>query len=109
VRTVSLSGCRQLTGPKQAIKMDDYVIKEVVSTRCLGVQIHVHVDNALKRDHHVLELMKSFTQKLYLLNHCTSCLDRRELIPILGSVTYGMLVWGSCGQVLFSDLESIYA
>ena len=23
-------------------------------------------------------------------------------------ITYGMLVWGSCGQVLFSNLESIY-
>ena len=27
---------------------------------------------------------------------------------ILPSVTYGMLVWGSCDQVLFSDLESIH-
>ena len=39
-----LSGRRQLTGPKHAIKMGDYVIEEVVSTRCLGV----HTDNALK-------------------------------------------------------------
>ena len=43
-----LSGRGQLTGPKQAIKMGDYVIiEEVVSTRCLGVQI----DKALKLDH----------------------------------------------------------
>ena len=71
-----------LTGPKQAIKMGDYVIEEIVSTRCLGVLI----DNALKCDLHVSELAKSFTQKLNLLiiNHCTSCLDRRELISILG-------------------------
>ena len=35
-----LSGRGQLTEPKQAIKMGDYVIiEEVVSTRCLGVQI----------------------------------------------------------------------
>ena len=27
---------------------------------------------------------------------------------ILPSVTYGMLVWGSCGQVLFSKLESTH-
>ena len=27
---------------------------------------------------------------------------------ILPSVTYGMLVWGLCSQVLFSDLESIH-
>ena len=57
-----LSGREQLTGPKQAIKMGDYVIEEVVSTRCLGVQIN----NALKWDH-VSELAKLFTQKLNLL------------------------------------------
>ena len=44
-------------------EMGDYVIKEVVSTKCFGVQI----DDALKWDHHVLELAKSFTQKLNLL------------------------------------------
>ena len=44
----------QLTEPKQAIKMGDLVIEEVVSTRCVGVQIH----NALKWDHHVSELAK---------------------------------------------------
>lgn len=42
----------QLTEPKQAIKMGDLVIEEVVSTRCVGVQI----DNALKWDHHVRAL-----------------------------------------------------
>lgn len=50
-----LGGRGQCTGPKQAIKMGDYVIEEVVSTRCLGVQI----DNALKWDHYVSELVKS--------------------------------------------------
>ena len=39
-----LGGRGQLSGPKQAIKIGDYVNEEVVSTRCLGVQI----DNALK-------------------------------------------------------------
>ena len=58
-----LSGRGQLTGPKQAIKMGDNIIAEVVSTRCLGVQI----DNAFKWDHHASELTKSFTQKLNLL------------------------------------------
>ena len=52
-----------LTGPKQAIKMGDYVIEEIVSTRCLGVQI----GNALKWDLHVSELAKLSTQKLNLL------------------------------------------
>ena len=26
----------------------------------------------------------------------------------INSVTYGMLVWGSCGQILFSNLESMH-
>ena len=47
-----LSGRGQLTGLKHAIQMGDYVVEEVVSTRCLDVQI----DNALKWDHHVSEL-----------------------------------------------------
>ena len=103
-----LSGCGQLTGPKQAIKMGDYVIEEVASTRCLGVQI----DNALKWDHHVSELAKSFTQKLNLLKSLYF-LPRQARTDfyfgvILPSVTYGMLVWGSCGQTFFSNLESIH-
>ena len=99
-----LSGRRKLTGPKQAIKMGDYVIEEVVSTRCLDVQI----DNALKWDHHVSELAKSFTQKLNL-RKSLYVLPRQTRTDfyfrvILPSVTYGMLGWGSCGQVLFSNL-----
>ena len=79
-----------MTGPKQAIKMGDYVIEEVVSTRCLGVKI----DNALKWDHHVLELAKSFTQKLNLLTSL-SFLPRQMRTDFyfrvtLPSVTYGM-------------------
>ena len=88
--------------------MGDYAIEEVVSTRPLGVQI----DNALKWDHHLSELTKSFTQKLNLLKSL-HFLPRQARTGfyfgvILPSVTYGMLVWGSCGKVLFSDLESIH-
>ena len=88
--------------------MGNYVIEEVVSTRCLGVQI----DSALKWGHHVLELAKLFTKKLSLLK-ALYFLPRQTrtdfyLRVILPSVTYGMLVWGSCGQVLFSNLESIH-
>ncbi|PFX12524.1 RNA-directed DNA polymerase from mobile element jockey [Stylophora pistillata] len=76
-----LGGREQFTGPKQAIKMGDYAMEVVVSTRCLGVQI----DNALKWDHHVSELAKSYTQKLssIYLNPCISYLNRQELISIL--------------------------
>ena len=98
----------QLIGPKQAtcIKMGDYVIEEVFSTRCLGVQI----DMALKWDHHVSELTKSFMQKLNLLKSLYF-LPRQTRTDfyfgfILPSVKHVMLVWGccGCGQVLFSDL-----
>ena len=104
-----LSEQRQLTGLKQAIRMCDYVVEEVVSTRCLGVQI----DNALKWDHHVSELAKSFTQKLNLLKSLYF-LPRQARSDfyfgfILPSVTYCMLVWGSSGRVLFSNQESIHA
>ena len=56
-----------LSGPKQATdgrwEMGHNVIKEIVSTKCFSVQ----TDDALKWDHHVSELAKSFTQKLNLL------------------------------------------
>ena len=60
----------------------------------------------------VSELTKSFTQKLNLLKSLYF-LPRQARTDfyfgvILPSVTYGMLVWGSCFQVLFSDLESIH-
>lgn len=103
-----LGGRGKFTGPKQAIKMGDYVVGEVVSARCLGVQI----DNALKWDHHVPELAKSYTQKLNLLKSLYFLPIQARIDfyfkVILPSVTYGMLVWGSCGRVFFSSLESIH-
>ena len=103
-----LSGRRQLTEPKQTIKMGHYVIDEVFSTRCLGVLI----DNALKWDHHVSELAKSFKQKLNLLKSLYFLPRQARTVfyfgVILPFVTYRMLVWGSCGQVLFSNLESLH-
>ena len=87
--------------------MGDNVIKEIVSTKCFGVQ----TDDALKWDHHVSEQAKSFTQKLNLLKSLYFLLRQARTDVyfgvILPSVAYGMLVWGSCGQVLFSQ-PSIY-
>lgn len=105
---ILLGGRGKFTGPKQAIKIGDYVVGEVVSARCLGVQI----DNALKWDHHVSELAKSYTQKLNLLKSLYFLPIQARIDfyfkVILPSVTYGMLVWGSCGRVFFSSLESIH-
>ena len=69
-----LSGRGLLTGAKQAIKMGDCVIEEVVATRCLGVQI----DDALKWDHHVLELTKSLLQVRCFQVVGSLCLNRTQ-------------------------------
>ena len=88
--------------------MGDHVIEEVVPTKCLGVQI----DNALKWDHHANGIG---TNEVVYAEEIKSLyfLPRQARTDfyfgvILPSVTYGMLVWGSCFQVLFSDLESIH-
>ena len=91
-------------------EMGDYVNKEVVSTKCFGVQ----TDDALKWDHHVLELAKSFTQKLNLLKSLYFLLRQARTDfyfgVILPSVAYGMLVWGSCTAVKYfsQNLESTH-
>ena len=73
--------------------MGDNVIEEVVSTRCL---IGVQIDNALKWDYHVSELVKSLTHKLNLLKslYFPPRQGRTEVYfgVILPSVTYCMLV-----------------
>ena len=85
------------------------VIEEVVSTRCLGVLI----DNALKWDHHVLELTKSFTQKLNLLKSLYF-LPRQVKTDfyfrvILPSIMYSMVCWFGvlvvkAGLLIFCDV-----
>ena len=57
-----LSRRRQLTGPKQAIKIGANVVEEVVYTGCFGVQI----DNAFKWDQHILELARLELARLEL-------------------------------------------
>ena len=90
----------------KCVKIGDYVIEKVVYTRCLGVQI----DNTLKWDHRVSELAKPFNTQMLNLLKSLYFLPRQARTDfyfgvILPSVTYCMLVWGSCGQVLFSNLE----
>ena len=72
-------------------------IEEIVSTSCLGVQI----DKALKWDHLDREA-KSLTQKLNLIWFLFWGYFA------LSYVWYVSLIWSSCGQVLFSNLESIH-
>ena len=65
--------------------------------------------NAIKWDYQVSELAKLFTQKLNLLYFLPR--EARTYFyfgVILPSIMYCMLVWGSCGQVLLANLESIH-
>ena len=61
---------------------------------------------------HVKELCKCFTKKLNLLQSLyfvpAQAKDDFYFKVIFPSVTYGMLVWGSCGAALFSKLEKIH-
>ena len=50
-------------GPLQGIKLGNTYLKQVESSRCLGIEI----DSKLKWKPHVTELTKSFAQKLNLL------------------------------------------
>ena len=61
---------------------------------------------------HVKELIKFFSQKLNLLRSLyflpiTVRVDFHFKV-FLASVTYGLVVWGSCGKSLFDELEKIH-
>ena len=95
-------------GPLQEIKLGDSCIKQVKITRCVGVEI----DSQLKWNIHVNELIRSFTQKLNLLRSLyflpTKVRADFYFKIILPSVTYGLVIWGSCGKTLLSELERIH-
>ena len=100
--------CGLFTGPLQGIRLGDNYINHVSSPRCLGVE----TDSMLKWNIHVKELCKCFTKKLKLLRslYFLPILARVDFYfkVILPSVTYGMLVWGSCGTSLFIESEKIH-
>jgi hypothetical protein len=83
-------------------------IKQVVSTRCLGLQI----DCNLGWSSHVSDLILSFSQKLNLLKSLYFLPINAKLDfyfkVVLPSITYGILIWGSCGKTLFDELERIH-
>ena len=98
---------RHFVGPLQQISLGaGNTVKLVESSRCLGVQL----DNELKWDTHVNELIKSYTKKLNLLRsmHFLPVKPRTHDLyfkVILPSVTYGIAVW-VC--TLFTELEKTH-
>ena len=98
----------QFVGPLQAVSLGNSVVSQVKSTRSLGVEI----DGDLNWNVHVKELIKSSSQKLILLGSLyflpTTAKADFYFKVILPSVTYGLVVWGSCGESLFDELEKIH-
>jgi hypothetical protein len=99
---------RKFIGPLQCIKLGESQIKQVVSTRCLGLQI----DRNLSWNSHVSQLILSFSQKLNLLKSLYFLPIQAKLDfyfkVVLPSITYGILIWGSCGKTMFNELERIH-
>ena len=93
-----------LTGPIQALRLGNSIIKWTTSERLLGVQ----VDDKLS-----WSVAKSFASKLSLLRRMRF-LPQNQLEDfytkvILPSVTYGLTVWGSCNKTHLDNLEKLHA
>ena len=88
--------------------LSDSVVTQVKSTRCSDVEL----DSDLNWNVHVKELIRSFTQKLNLLRSLyflpTFVRAYFYFKVILPTVTYGLVVWGSCGKSLIDVLEKIH-
>ena len=97
---------RKFIGPLQFIKLGERKIKQVISTRCLGLQI----DCCLRWNSQVSGLILSFSQKLNLLKSLYFLPINAKLDfyfkVVLPSITYGILIWGSCGKTLFHELRA---
>jgi hypothetical protein len=74
----------------------------------LGLQ----VDRNLGQSNHVSDLILSFSQKLNLLKSLYFLPINVKLDfyfkVVLPSITYGILIWGSCVKTLFDELERIH-
>ena len=103
-----LIGGKSFVGPEQAIKLGNSRIKRVHSTRCLGMEL----DDELKWTKHVLNLTKAFSQKINLLKSLYFLPEKVRLDfyqkVVLPSLTYGIVLWGSCNKTLFVDLEKMH-
>ncbi|KAL9983136.1 hypothetical protein ACROYT_G005268 [Oculina patagonica] len=95
-------------GPIQALNLGDSIINWTTSERLLGVQ----VDNKMSWSDHAANVAKSFASKLSLLRRMRF-LPREQLEDfytrvILPSVTYGLVLWGSCNKTHLSNLEKLH-
>ena len=98
----------RFVGPMAAVRFGTGTIKQVRHTRCLGVKL----DDKLCWSPHVSEISKSFVQKLNLLKALRFLPQPVRLDfyfkVIMPSVTYGLLIWGSCNKTLMDSLQRIH-
>ena len=95
------------TGPIQALRVGNNIIKWTTSERLLGVQ----VDNKLSWSDPAAIVAKSFASRLRLLR-------RMRILPqkqfdfytkvILPSVTYGLTGWRSCNRTHLNNLDKLH-
>ena len=99
-----------LTGPIQALRLGNNIIKWTTSERPLGVQ----VDNKLCWSDHAAHVEILFKFKLSLLLRRMRFLPQNQLEDfyikvILPSVTYGLTVWGSCNKTQLNNVGKLHA
>ena len=97
------------TGPIQALYLGDNILNWTTSERLLGVQ----VDNKMSWSDHAANVAKSYASKLSLLRRMRF-LPQKQMEDfytkvIMPSVTYGLVLWGSCNKTHFSNLEKLHA
>ena len=95
-------------GPLKPVTLGDKFLSYVNSSFCLGVVI----DSKLSWQPQITAVCKSFSRKVKNLKRLR-VLPRRVLEAIyfrsiVPSVTYGVLVWGTCTLSLLCDFELIY-
>ena len=96
------------TGPIQALRLGNNIIKWTTLERLLGVQ----VDDKLSWSDHAANAAKSFASKLSLLWRMRF-LPQKQLEDyytkvIMPSVTYGLAVWGSGNKKHLNNLEKLH-
>ena len=96
------------TGPIQALRLGNNIIKWTTSERLLGVQ----VDNKLSWPDQAANVAKAFASKLSLLWRMRF-LPQKQLEDyytkvIMPSVTYGLAVWGSGNKKHLNNLEKLH-
>ena len=100
---------KSIMGPLPPVYLGQSVLRYVSKTRLLGMT----VDNKLTWVPHVMELKKSFVNKLELLKRSrflpTDVLLKFYFSVILPSIKYGLILWGSCcNSNLINSIERLH-